>query len=279
MTIYDQDYIAELNAQEAAMKTGVQDPAAEDQEASTSQGVEDHNAQDHEMVDTQSVDESADASNPIEIPSDKEMNFKALREELAAIKQEKERLAREFEGIKRAQNVQRQPEPPRKRAIDEISNEDLVTGAQFKQIMAEREAEYQLMVGELQVKAKYSDYDEVTAKYGVPLIEQEPDLAQGFLGAQNKASYLYKIGKQAQEAAEYRRMLQEQSSQQPVAQSPQQPSQRAQKIMENSRKPGTLSSAVGGSGTLSKADYWATCSEAEFQKQVAANLGESTYGY
>ena len=28
---------------------------------------------------------------------------------------------------------------------------------------------------ELQVKAQYSDYDEVTAKYGVPLIEKEPE--------------------------------------------------------------------------------------------------------
>ncbi len=218
MTIYDQDYIAELSAQEAATKTGVQDSAAENQEANASQDVEEHIADASQMVEAVSEDGSADASNPLEIPSDKEMNFKALREELATIKQEKERLARDFEDIRRAQNVQRQPEPPRKRAIDDINNDDLVTGAQFKQIMSEREAEFEKRFADQEtehlqnsMRAKYSDYDEVLAKYGVPLIEQEPDFARGFLGAQNKASYLYKIGKQVQESTEYRRMLQEQN--------------------------------------------------------------------
>lgn len=273
MTIYDQDYLAELKMQDEYQKTGVKDPVAVDQEASTSQGNDDHNVGSLEMIDTQSGDGSADASDPIEIPSDKEMNFRALREELASIKAEKERLAREFEDIKYNQRVQRQPEPPRKRAIDEISNDDLVTGAQFKQIMQEREAEYQTMLGELQAKAKYSDYDEVTAKYGVPLIEQEPDLAQGFLAAQNKANYLYKVGKQAQEASEYRRLMQEQQQTQVVKETPQ-PSVRAQKMVENSRKPGTLSNSVGGSAQMSQADFIASMSDSEFYAYVQKNLAE-----
>jgi hypothetical protein len=272
MTIYDQDYMAELKAQDEAYKPGVVDPVAVDQEASASRESVDQIADDRNMVQEQSGDEPADASNPMEIPSDKEMNFRALREELASIKADKERLANEFEGFKRSQ-VQRQPEPPRKRAIDEISNDDLVTGAQFKQIMAEREAEHQLMLGELQAKAKYSDYDEVTAKYGIPLIEQEPDLAQGFLAAQNKASYLYKVGKQAQEASEYRKMMQEQQTQQVVRETPQ-PSVKAQKMIENSRKPGTLSNAVGGSSQMSQADYIASMSDAEFYAYVQKNLAE-----
>jgi hypothetical protein len=271
MTIYDQDYLAELKMQDEYQTTGVGDPAAVDQEAVASQNTENQIADTDNMVDTASEDGSADASNPIEIPSDKEMNFRALREELASIKTEKERLAQEIEGIKRAQ-VQRQPESPRKRAIDEISNDDLVTGAQFKQIMQEREAEYQLMMGELQAKAKYSDYDEVTAKYGVPLIEQEPDLAQGFLAAPNKANYLYKIGRMAKQEADYQRMLQEQQRPQEVE--PPQPSVKAQRMIENAKKPGTLSNAVGGSSQMSQADYIASMTDAEFYAYVQKNLAE-----
>lgn len=247
MTIYDQDYMAELSMQQEAMQ-GVTDPAAGGQVVSTQVAEE----------PTEEVVEQA--VEPVEtVESDKDYNFRALREELAQIKEDRDRLRDEFEGLRRNQ-VQRQPEPPRKRAIDDINPDDLVTGAQFKQAMAEREAEYQLMLGELQVKSQNPDYDEVTAKYGVPLIEKEPDLAQGFLASNNKAAYLYKIGKMA--------MMAEQRQQpEPVAEPPQ-PSKAAQRIVENSKKPGTLSNSVGGAGNLSKADYYATMSDAEFMAMV-----------
>lgn len=251
MTIYDQDYVAELTAQQEAMQ-GVTDPVAGGQAVSTQVA--------EEPVDQQ-TDQAVEPVQPVE--SDKEYNFRALREELAQIKEDRDRLRDEFEGLRRNQ-VQRQPEPPRKRAIDDINPDDLVTGAQFKQAMAEREAEYQLMLGELQVKSQNPDYDEVTAKYGVPLIEKEPDLAQGFLASNNKAAYLYKIGKMA--------MLAEQRQQpEPIAAPPQQ-SQAAQRIVENSRKPGTLSNSVGGAGTLSKADYYATMSDADFNALIQKNM-------
>lgn len=253
MTIYDQDYMAELAIQEEYQKPGVTDPAAVDQEANTSQ------------VQNQVADESKVIEEQPKDVSDKEYNFKALREELAQIKEDRDRLRDDFEGLRRNQ-VQRQPEPPRKRAIDEINSDDLVTGAQFKQAMAEREAEYQLMLGELQAKAQNADYDEVITKYGIPLIEKEPDFAQGFINssAGNRATYLYKLGKMA--------MLAEQRSQpEPVYEAPQR-SQNAQRIVENSRKPGTLSNSVGGAGNLSKADYIASMSDAEFSALVSKNL-------
>lgn len=251
MTIYDQDYAEELAVQQQHTP-GVTDSAAENQEAI------------NQVAEVPSEPEVAQAVEPVQPESDKEYNFRALRDELAQIKEDRDRLRDDFEGLRRHQ-VQRQPEPPRKRAIDEINSDDLVTGAQFKQAMAEREAEYQLMLGELQVKSQNPDYDEVTAKYGVPLIEKEPDLAQGFLASTNKAAYLYKLGKMAM-LAEQRQQLPE-----PVMQPPQ-PSQAAQRIVENSRKPGTLSNTVGGSGGLSKADYIASMSDAEFKALVDKNL-------
>ena len=249
MTIYDQDYMAELSMQQEYSK-GVTDPAAVDQVATP-------------PVAEVPTEEVSQAVEPVQTESDKDYNFRALREELAQIKEDRDRLRGDFEDLRR-NNVQRQPEPPRKRAIDEINSDDLITGAQLKAAMAEREAEYQLMLGELQVKAQYSDYDEVTAKYGVPLIEKEPDLAQGFLASNNKASYLYKLGKMAMQA-------EQRQAPEPV-QAPPQPSRDAQRMVENSRKPGTLSNAVGGSGNLSKADYIASMSDAEFTALVQKNL-------
>ena len=257
MTIYDQDYMAELAMQQEYQK-GVKDPAAVDQVATPTETVE---------AVQETPGPTVEAEQPV--ANDKDYNFKALREELAQMKEDRDRLRDDFEGLRR-QSVQRQPEPPRKRAIDEINSDDLVTGAQFKQAMAEREAEYQLMLGELQIKASNPDYDEVTAKYGIPLIEKDPDLAQGFLNssAGSRASYLYKIGKMAMNA---------ERPPEPVREAPRQapsPSQSAQRMVENSRKPGTLSNSVGGSGSLSQLDYIASMSDKEFIAMVEKNLQE-----
>ena len=62
------------------------------------------------------------------------MNFKAMREEIARIKSEKEALENNFDQWKRElarDNVRREPEAPRKRLVDELPNDDLITGAQF----------------------------------------------------------------------------------------------------------------------------------------------------
>jgi hypothetical protein len=251
MTIYDQEYLAELALEQQNMQ-GVNDPAAGGQVATPQPPVD----QSEEVLEK--VQEQPEAV------SDKDYNFRALREELAQIKEDRDRLRGDFEDLRRNQ-VQRQPEPPRKRAIDDINSDDLVTGAQLKQAMAEREAEYELQLGELRVKAQYSDYDEVTSKYGVPLIEKEPDLAQGFLASNNKAAYLYKLGKMA--------MLADKPAPEPVYQAPPpSPNRDAQRIVENMKKPGTLSNSVGGSGQLSKLDYIAGMSDADFHALMTKNL-------
>ena len=259
----DEDYIKTLAANDAAI-SGVMDPVAVDQVASSEPFVEEPSV-DTNQPPVEEVNNDREA--------DKAFNFRALREELEYIKEDRDRLRNEFEGY-RKQLEQRQPEAPRKRIIDEISDDDLVTGAQLKQSLAEKEKAYQehirdqeLYLQELKVRSQFSDYDEVTAKYGLPLIENEPDLAQGFLAAQNKAAYLYKIGKREMENAILRQEI-EQYRTQTVPQS----SSKAEKIVENSRKPGTLSNSVGGSGTLSQVDYLASLSDAEFIKLIEKNL-------
>jgi tRNA U34 5-carboxymethylaminomethyl modifying enzyme MnmG/GidA len=201
------------------------------------------------------------------------MNFRALREEMAKMKAEKEALAENFDTWKRelaTSNVQRQPEAPRKSAIEDLPDNDLITGAQLKQLLAEKDAEFrkvqqdqEIFNQEQRLKQQYSDYDEVATKYGVPLLKQEPDLAQAFVSSQNKAAFLYKLGK-----------MQQLSEAPPPAPSTFQPQQvnKAQRILENSKKPGTLSSATQGQQAISSADYFASMSDKDFSDLVTKNL-------
>jgi hypothetical protein len=52
---------------------------------------------------------------------------------------------------------------------------------------------------------------------------------------------------------------------------PQPKNENAQRMVDNARKPGTLSQA-GGQSVLSKADYFATMSDAEFMRMASKNL-------
>ena len=205
--------------------------------------------------------------------SDKEMNFRALREELTQMKQEKERLEQNFDTWKR--ELARAPakaEPPVKRFVDDLSNDDYLTGAQLKAALQEQERAFRedqhkkdqenaLMLNEVLTKAKYSDYDDVVSKYGIPLIEQEPDLADAFLAAKNKPGYLYKIGVMAMQ------------SQQPRTE-PARRSEQAKAVVANSQKPRTLSGDVSGAQKMNPTDYYESMSDADFLKMVRKNLGE-----
>jgi len=103
MTIYDQDYMQELDAQ--AQATGVVDSVAESPVAK-------------EEPSKEVVDQVADAQEVIQEPSEKEMNFRALREAIAQEKEDKLRIQQELEFM-RSQLAERQ-QVPKKGVLDEI---------------------------------------------------------------------------------------------------------------------------------------------------------------
>jgi len=90
------------------------------------------------------------------------------------------------------------------------------------------------------------------------MLYQKVNLDQGVHQAGLKALFAYELGKMAQQ-------IQTARPSEPVK------SEAAQRIVENSRKPGTLSQA-GGQGALSKADYFATMSDQEFMRMATRNL-------
>lgn len=202
---------------------------------------------------------------PENIPNPQADNFRALREEVDRIKAERESEKREYQlqiDMLRAnvnsQQTQKQPEAPPKRMFDGMKDEDVPSVAEIRQEWQQRETEYQSRLEELQVQQMHPDYAEVIEKYALPLVRNKPHLIQGIQNSSNKALMAYELGKMAQQIN---------GIQAPAPTK----SESAQRMVENSRKPGTLSQA-GGQGALSKADYFASMSDQEFMKMASRNL-------
>jgi hypothetical protein len=196
-------------------------------------------------------------------------NFRALREEVDRIKAEKEAEKREYQlqlDMLRAnlnsQQAQKQPEVSNKQMFDGMKDDDVPSVAEIRREWQQREAEYQARLEELQVQQMHPDYAEVIEKFALPLVKQKPHLMQGIQNSSNKALMAYELGKMAQQIN---------ASSAPSNHAPPPRSDVAQRIVENSRKPGTLSGA-GGQGALSKADYFATMSDQEFMRFASRNL-------
>jgi len=264
MTIYDQDFaheLAAMEAQEQSHITAVNDSLAESPVAIA-----------EEVEAVQQPETVAETQHEL---SDKELNFRALRDSVAELKAEREaeraRYERELEEL-RAQMHQAHKQE-QKNALDDQSDDDLLTVGKYRQTVREMQEQHQRELQQLRVeqeemkaRVQYSDYDEVMEKYSIPLLKTNRDFARAFQASENKANFAYELGLMA--------MAKQNASQpapEPVAP---EPSRNAQRMVENARKPGTLSNARGGQASLSKADYWATCSEADFQKELAKNLAE-----
>jgi len=231
-------------------------------------------AQEHQdyPVQTELLDQlkkEVEQVSPEPISNPQAENFRALREEVDRIKVEREAEKRDHQlqlDMLRAnlnqQQYQKQNQPePSKKMFEGMKDDDVPNVAELRAEMnrewAQKESIYQAKLEELQVQQLHPDYAEVIEKFALPLVKQKPYLAEGLQGASNKAMYAYELGKMAQQI----------QGQQVVTQK----SENAQRIVENARKPGTLSQG-GGQAALSKADYFASMSDAEFMKMASRNL-------
>jgi len=196
-------------------------------------------------------------------------NFRALREEVDRIKAEREADRRDHQvqlEMLRAnsQQIQPKPEPKAERMFEGMDDTDVPSVREIRQEWDKREAtyqqsltNYQLRLEELQVQQMHPDYAEVIEKFALPLVKQKPHLAEGLQGASNKALFAYELGKMAQQM-------------QAQAVAPQR-NENAERMVANSKKPGTLSQA-GGQAALSKADYYASMSDQEFMRMASRHL-------
>lgn len=193
-------------------------------------------------------------------------HFRALREEVDRIKAERETEKKDHQlqldmlraNMAQQQQPTRQAEPVARKMFEGMNDDDVPNVAELRREWNQKEADYQSRLEELQVAQMHPDYAEVLEKYALPLVKQKPHLAEGIQGARNKALFAYELGKMAQQM----------QAQQPI---PQPKNENAQRMVDNAKKPGTLSQA-GGQSVLSKADYFATMSDAEFMRMASRNL-------
>lgn len=260
MSSYQEDEYAPDNWQALAKQTGVNEPVAE---------VESEALQQEEQAQGQEVASTQESEVP-----DKEYNFRALRESIAEQKAERDAERRRYEqelGRMQYQIEQMsrssQPEVTRSH-LDDKEDSDLMTIRDFRRAQQELSEKHQQELQALKYESlenrarlQHSDYNEVMEKYSIPFLRENRDFALAFQASENPAEFAYQLG---------RMQMGTQSIPQPAQET--QARENAERIVQNARKPGTLSSARGGQPSLSKADYYASMSDSDFAKFVQRNL-------
>lgn len=204
---------------------------------------------------TQAVRDFADPQ-PV---SSQELNFKALRDEVAKAIQE-----REYWRGKAETAPQKQPEPPKHDPLTDIDSDDWAKGKAVKEAVLDLREENRKLRAEMadqlaamNTRSQFSDWKEMVTKHVPELTSTNPIFAEMIDRSSNpyEAAYLLaklNAGGQAQ---------------------PQQPAMNpnAQRALANSQKPGSPST-VGGQANLSAADYYASMSDDDFMKVAMKNM-------
>lgn len=243
-------------------------------------GAYDDSAAENQVVDTNSYQQEAseypvnlepnegqEASQPPPEPpssNPQSEHFRALREEVDRIKAEREAEKREHQlqlELLRANMgpppQQERQQPQERKFLDGMKEDDIPNVGELRREWDQKETMYQARLEELQFAQSHPDYAEVLDKYLAPLVKQKPHLARGIQASDHPSLMAYELGKMAQQMQERREST--------VV------NENAQRIVENAKKPGTLSQA-GGQSALSQADYYASMTDREFMKFAGKNL-------
>ncbi len=196
--------------------------------------------------------------------SDKEMNFRALRDETAKLKEEASYWKGQAEAYSKIPS--RNPEPQAsqedalsaldwddskdvRKAFDAIRHENVTLRQEMKDALTA-----------LETKSQRQDWNNMVIQHVPQLTSKNPIFAEMIQKVSNPYEAAYLLAE-----------LNAKATQAPAPSNSQYGNDNAQRAMQNSQKPQTLSS-VGGGGNLSAADYYATMSDEDFMKIAGRNL-------
>lgn len=222
----------------------------------------------------QDVNVGSDVGNPLDVGvkqnldaadqgqlSQKEMNFEALRGEVSKMKEEREYWKGQAEAYSRT------PQPAPQQQEDPISkwdDSDWGDSNNVKQAFETMRNETQRLRQEVkdqlsavETKAQHSDWNNMVTEHVPQLTSKNPMFAEMIKNSSNPYEAAYLLAE-----------LNARTSQQPQGQ-PQNGD--ALRAIANAQKPQTINS-VGGSGSLSSADYYASMSDDDFMKIAGKNL-------
>lgn len=201
--------------------------------------------------------------------SDKELNFRAMREEIAKMQQEREYWKGQAEAFKSQPQQPVQQEPQRADPFKALDDTDWESGknvrSAFESLREENarlKNEFHDQLKALEAKANHSDWSTQVTQHVPQLTSKNPIFAEMIRNTSNPYEAAYLLAE-----------LNARASGQTQQQVPQEPSVNvnAQRAIANAQKPHSAAS-IGGQGTLNNADHYASMSDEDFMKIAARNL-------
>lgn len=192
-----------------------------------------------------------DAASPV---SDKEMNFKKLREEVSKTIQEREYWKGQAEAFSRQGSRNTEAVEESKSPFTDIVDDDVKTA--FESIRQENQRLKQEMydkIAAIEAKSQHSDWTNIVTQHVPELTNSNPIFAEMIRGSSNPYEAAYQLAQ-----------LNARASKMPEVDN-------GSRAVQNSQKPRSVST-VGGHSQLNAADYYARMSDAEFEKIAAKNL-------
>ncbi len=186
--------------------------------------------------------------------TDKEMNFKALREEIAKTVQEREYWRGQADATR---NYGKPEEPARveENPFTGVYDEDVKKALVSLQTENQRlRSEFQDQVAAMQIKSQHSDWNTMVTQHVPELTSKNPMFAEMIKNSSNPYEAAYLLAELNSKAGSGSR-----------------PSAQAERAIANAQKPQSVST-IGGHGTLSQADHYAKMSDEDFMKIAAKNL-------
>lgn len=188
--------------------------------------------------------------------SDKEINFRAMRDELSKMQGEREYWKGQAEALKLTPDRFETPiqkEDPFKNLDDDVR------GA-FDSMRQENERlknEFRDQMAALNAKQGRSDWDSMVTQHVPQLTSKNPIFAEMIRNNSNPYEAAYQLAALSSQAQ---------------AGQGQSFNPNAQRAIQNAQKPQSLAS-VGGNSTLGNADHYASMSDKDFMELAARNLG------
>lgn len=192
--------------------------------------------------------------------SDKELNFRALREETAKLKQESEYWRGQAEAFsKQPKQSVNEPEVNPYEKLDWDDGRDVRKA--FDSLREQNDSlrtEIRDTLAAVNTKAQHQDWNNMVTQHVPQLTSKNPIFAEMIQNASNPYEAAYLLAELNAKASTI-------PTQQP------QYNGNAQRAIANAQKPQTLSS-MGGHGQLSQADYYANMSDEDFNKIASRNM-------
>jgi len=159
--------------------------------------------------------------------------------------------------LMRANQSQQKPEEDQ---FSNLQDDDVLTVGEAKKFMGSIQSNYQMSIEELKMQQAYPDYAETVKDYLPDVLKENPDLREDIQRAKNPYKLAYFL---AQKSDKFK------SDKKKVVKN-----DRAERILENSQRSGSLS-AVGQKTPTSNSKAWKNMSDEEFMQQVNVNMGYS----